>query len=312
MAFVILLSGAAFLALPGLLRRRSQRLAPERWARLCVVALLTGAAMVELTTILLAAPTVLHALDVPALANACQRLLGPLVPGGALVGWVAAAASVAMPVLAGRGLASARATCTELEVEARLGEHRTWRDHDVVLLPTDEVLAVSVGGQHRQIIISRGLVAALSDAELEAVLCHEAAHQELRHQRLLMLATAMEHALPYLPLLRTSTATLRLALERWADEEAAGVDPEARRVLHAALLGVTWASVNPSVAAFSAAETVMERLRALELAPATPSPLPRATLLAPGLALGLLTLSALTIWIGDVQVLLAMVGRCPI
>ncbi|MDQ3353046.1 MAG: M56 family metallopeptidase [Actinomycetota bacterium] len=312
MAFVILLSGGAFLVLPGLVLRPGRRMAPARWAWLCVVSLVVGATMVQLTTLLLAAPTVLHALGIPALASACQRLLGSLVPGGALVGWAAAAASVTMPVLAGRGLAAARRTRRDVEVEAHHGDHRTWNDHDVVLLPTDEVLAVSVGGRHRQIIVSRGLVAALSDAEVEAVLRHEAAHQEQRHQRFLLLATALERGLPFLPLLRRSTATLRLALERWADEEAAGVDPEARRVLHSALLGVTWAVVNPSLAAFSAAETLIERLRALELAPLQSSPIPRAVLLAPGLALGLLSLSALSIWIGDARVLLAMAGRCPI
>lgn len=50
-----------------------------------------GAATLDLATILYATPTVLRAVGVPALAMTCDRLIGPLVPGGALAAWAAAA-----------------------------------------------------------------------------------------------------------------------------------------------------------------------------------------------------------------------------
>ncbi len=310
MAFVILLSGGVLLALPGLLRGVGGRVSPRPWARLCAGALLAGAVMVELTAVLLAAPTVFAAIGVPSLAVACQRLLGPLTPGGPVTGWVSAFLAVGLPALGAHRLVIARRGYRALEVEPGLGEHCSWQGYELVVLPTDEVLAFSMGGRCSQIVVSRGLVAALSYAELNAVLRHEAAHLEHRHQSLLLLATVVERALPFLPPVRRSTRSLRTALERWADEEAAGAEPQARRDLRAALLGVTGAALDPTVAAFSAADGVMERLRALESPPVRRGP--GTALLAPGLVLGLLGLAALGIWMGDLQVLIAMSGRCPL
>ena len=311
MAFVILLSGGVLLALPGLTWRMAARVPPRQWARLCAGALLAGAAMVELTAVLLAAPTVFAALGVPSLAAACQRLLGPLTPGGALIGWMSAAAALALPGLVGHHLAATRRGYRDLEVEPGLGEHRSWEDYNVVVLPTNEILAFSVAGARTQIVISRGLVAALSPAELQAVLRHEAAHLEHRHQRFLLATTALERAFPFLPPMHKSARALRTALEQWADEEAASAGSQARRDLRGALLGVTAAALKPTVAAFSAADTVMERLRALE-SPPLERRLGPAALLAPGLVLGVLGLAALGIWMGDMQAVIAMAGRCPI
>ncbi len=311
MAFVILLSGTLLVALPGLAWRIGVRVPPRRWARLCAAALLAGVAMVELTALLLAAPTVFAALGVPSLAVACQRLLGPLAPGGAVIGWTSAAAAVGLPGLVGHHLAAARRGYRDLEVEPALGQHRSWEGHDVVVLPTDEVLAYSLAGAGLQIVVSRGLVAALSPAELDAVLRHEAAHLEHHHQRFLLGATALEQAFSFLPPVRKSARRLRTALERWADEEAASAGPEARRDLHGALVGVAGAALGRSVAAFSAADTVMERLRTLESPPLEYGRAP-ATVFAPGLVLGFVGLAALAMWMGDLQVVIAMAGRCPI
>ena len=311
MVFVILLSGGLLLALPGLVGRIGTHVPPRQWARLCAAALLAGAAMVELTAVLLAAPTVFAALGVPSLAVACQRLLGPLVPGGPLIGWTSAVAAVGLPGLVGHHLAATRRGYRDLEVEPGLGEHRSWEGYDVVVLPTDEVLAFSVAVTRWQIVVSRGLVAALSPAELNAVLRHEAAHLEHRHQRFLQAATALERAFPFLPPVHKSARGLRTALERWADEEAASAGSQARQDLRSALLGVTAAALGPTVAAFSPADTVMERLRALESPTLGPGPGP-AALLAPGLVLGFLGLAALGMWMGDMQAVIAMAGRCPI
>lgn len=299
------------LALPGLLRGVGTRVAPERWARLCTGALLTGALMVELVAVLLAAPTVLAALGVPSLAVACERLLGPLTPGGPVGGWAATITAVGLPGMAGHRLVAARRGYRALAVEPGLGEHRSWAGYDVVVLPTDEVLAFSVGGACGQIVVSRGLVASLSQAEVDAVLRHEAAHLGHRHQALLLLATVVEGVLFFLPPVRRSARCLRTALERWADEEAARAGPQARRDLRGALLGVTAATVEPTMAAFSGADSLLERLRALE----APPPEHRrwlAALSVPGLVLGSVGAAALGMWMGDVQVLVAMAGHCPL
>lgn len=312
MVFVILLSGGLLLALPGLAHPLARRVPPEHWARASAAALVVGAAMVQLTALLIAAPTVLRALGVHALAAACERLLGPMTPGGGVVGWTAAALAVALPVLAGRRVATAVRTRRQLEVEPGLGDHQSWEGHDLVVLPTDDVLAFSAGGSSSQIVVSRRLVAALSPPQLQAVLRHEAAHLAHRHQRFLLVANTLDLRLPYvLRPLRRSTASLRVALERWADEAAAGADPQARYELRDALFATVTATINATVPGFSTADTVMDRLRALEAPPPRLAPGGHAVLSSPALGLTVLGLAALAFWMGDIQVVLAMAGRCP-
>lgn len=312
MLLALLAGGLALLALPWAARRLGRRLDPAEWSRLCSLALAAGGAVLELAVVLVAAPTVLRAVGVPEVAAACERMLAPLAPGGPVAGWSAAALAVAIPGRGLLGVMRARRSHRTFHIEGWLGEHTTFGAHELVVLPTDQPLALTVDGHVPQIIVSEGLVAALADEELDAVLRHEAAHLRHHHQRHLLLATALEHGFVFLPFVRRSATALRAALERWADEEAAGETREARSAVRDALLGVTRALVAPAVVAtFSAADTVIERLDALEGAPPHPSRLRRAALYIPGLAVGALVLVALGAWAGEVSTMLAMTGRCP-
>lgn len=311
MAPVLLLAGLCLLALPGAARRLGRRLAPAEWARLCVVALAAGAAVLELAVLLYASPTVLRAIGIPDLADVCERALGVLLPGGALLGWPAAVVAAALPLLIGAGAVRARRSQRAVHVEAWLGEHERFGGHALVVLPTDCVLAFCANGSTPQIVVSRGLVAALTPDELDAVLRHEAAHLEHRHQRFLLLASALEHGLAVLPFIRPSTAALRTALERWADEAAAGTSYASRAVLRRALLGVTTAMVSPAVAAFSAADTVAERLAALNDDAPRPSALRRAAAYAPGALFSATVLVTMGAWAGEASHLLAWTAHCP-
>jgi Zn-dependent protease with chaperone function len=310
-ALVLLLGGLGLLALPGAARRLGRQLLPAEWARLSAGLLLGGAAVVWVSAVLFAAPTVLRALGVPHLAEACERMLGPLTPGGAAVGWSALAVVVALPMFSAVGFVRGRREQRRCQIEPWLGQHERFGRHDLVTLPTDALLALSVAGCQSQIVVSRGLVAALSPSELAAVLRHEAAHLEHRHQRFLLLASALEHGFAVVPFVRRSTRALRAALERWADEAAAGGECASRAVLRSALLGVTMAIVNPAVAAFAAAETVIERLDALDGDAGRPSALRHVAVYLPALAVSAAVLVALGVWAGNVQALLAMSGRCP-
>ena len=81
----------------------------------------------------------------------------------------------------------------------------------------------------------------------------------------LVLAALLEGTLPPM---RRCTAELRLALERWADEDAAvrSGRPIVRRALMSLLEPLLAA---PAVPAFTTADTVVERIDALELPPPT-------------------------------------------
>lgn len=313
MGLALVVIAAALVALPAVSRRLGSRFAPREWARLCLVALAAGGVLFELGAVLYALPTVLRAINAPVLADACERMLGGLTPGGRPAGWAAALVAVTAGLLAGGGVLRGRRIARSVRIEPGLFEHRCCEGVDVAVLPTDAVLAVAVDGANPQIVVSQGIVKRLSVAQFEVMLLHEAAHLRLRHQRYMTVAAAVEHGLAFLPLVRRSTASLRAALERCADEAAAGADPARRTTLRDAIVAVAvtgGALSAPRLAAFSAADAILERLGALERPPVAASRPLRAALYSPGLALGATACVALGAWIGGGRMVLAMAGHC--
>ncbi len=278
---------------------------------MCSLALAVGAVAVEAGALLYALPTVLRGVGVPALATMCERVLAAFLPGNRAAGWAAAVVALTIPLLALLGCRRARLTYRTVRVERGLGEHTQLGDFELVVLPTKTLLAVSVDGSPGQIVLSQGIVEALSADQLALVLRHEAAHLELGHQRTLQMATALDYGFVVWPLVRRSTAALRTALERWADEAAAGEHPDQRQLLRSALLGASGLSIGAEVAAFSAAQTVMERLDALAQEPPRPTLLTRGMLYLPGVVFLAALLVAVAAWSGEVRMLVSMAGRCP-
>jgi hypothetical protein len=299
----LLACAIALLALPAAVRRQGRRLDPERWAGLVWAALATGAVAFEAGLLLLALPTMLRAAGVSQLAAACDMLLGHLAPGPALIGWLATGLAVVLPgrvVLAWRRTRDASITCS---IEPGLGHHRTFRGHELVILPTARVLAYSVqSGKRSQIVVSQGVVEQLSSEEFIAVLAHEHAHLRHAHQRRLVLASLLEGT--FAPL-RRCTTELRLALERWADEDAARQSGRStvRRALLELLVPLIAESALP---AFTTADTVIERIEALG---STPVPAPsHALFVARGsvIVLSICALAAAAGWCFDATRMLGL------
>ena len=311
MVLVLLVGGLALIGLPGVVRRLGRTLDPAEWARVCLFSLVAGAVAVQAAVVFVAAPTVLRAVGAPGLASACERMLRLLVPGGPAAGWAAAAVAGLLPALAAVGILRARRSQRQCRIEPWLGRHEPCDGYELVVLPTPSPLAVTVDGRDPQIVISEGLVDTLPPAQVDAVVRHEVAHLANRHQRYLVAATALDHAFAWLPLTRRSTRALRAALERWADESAAAEGATPRATVRDALLGMTLALVGPGVAAFSAAETVIERLDALSAAPPRATLPRRAAIYLPGLVMGAVVLMASGAYAGEVRTVLAMAGRCP-
>ncbi|KAA0979723.1 M56 family metallopeptidase [Paeniglutamicibacter gangotriensis] len=69
-------------------------------------------------------------------------------------------------------------------------------------------------------VLSRGLVQRLSPEELRAVLAHEKAHLEQRHDLLLLAFTSWNDALPWLPTSKHSLAAVQELVEMLADDAA--------------------------------------------------------------------------------------------
>ncbi len=312
MGVVLVLGGLGLVTLPGLLRPLGRRLEPRDWARLGAAALGVGLGVFELGLVLYAAPTVLSAIGALGFASICREMLGGVAPGGAVAGWGAGALAAVVAGSVGFSVTKGRRIRRGARVEPWLGEHTRLGHHELVVLERRDLVALSVDCDGGQVVISSGLVSALHEDELGAVLAHEVAHLDHRHQRYLSLASAVRHGLAFFPMATLSAATLVVALERWADEVAAATIDDGRTRLHGALCQVTASMVGVEVAAFSAAETVVERLEALESPPRKLEVGSLGVLYSPGLALGVASVVGLGIWISNLEMLIQMVGRCPL
>ncbi|MBP5898075.1 M56 family metallopeptidase [Streptomyces sp. LBUM 1488] len=109
----------------------------------------------------------------------------------------------------------------------RQGRHVLWArrecgrapgDTELVVLDDEAPQAFALPGSPGRIVVSRGMLRCLGDAEREALLAHERAHLRGRHhhfQTVWRLTAAVN------PLLRPLAEAGGFVLERWADEEAA-------------------------------------------------------------------------------------------
>lgn len=305
MTLLLLVSGLGLLSIPACARPLGRRLPPAEWAKACAGLLAAGAVVVEASLAIQAAPTMLRMVGLQAIADLCEHV----APGGAPVGIAAAVAGGVIALLAGRSVLGARRVRRTARVEQEIGWHSTLCGHHLVVLPSQKPVAFSTAGQ---VVMSRGLFTALSDDELAAVLGHEVAHMRHRHPRYLLLARAVERSLGLLPLVRRGVAALRCALERWADEEAAGRRPTGRASVHAALLRVAELTSMPDVAAFTTPGTVVERLEALRADPTGGLVIARRTLvyLPAGLLL-VATVLAVDRILEHVTFLHLLAGLCP-
>ncbi len=313
---IVALVGVAvvLLVLPGLTDRVGRRLAPMEWAWLCAVALAGGLVLLEVALVSRAAPPVLRAIGVASLASACERLLGPLLPGGLVGSWAAAASALMLPVVAAAQWRRGWRVRHRLAGDLWLGHRRVVAGHDVVVLPVTRPFALSFehSGSERVIVASDGLFGALTPAQAQAVVRHEAAHLRHGHQRLLTLASVVQRALGWLPGVTRSAGALHLAVERWADEDAAAASSEARMAVRDSLLALAGVATAVGVAGFADASTVAARIAALEAPPPRPSVGRHVLLYLPGSVAGVVAAPALVSWGNHVHMVVAMSGRCSI
>jgi len=264
--------GWGLLALPGLTRRHLSRLHPAQWSRLTAWAIGMGAGLVAVGLLAMSAPTLFEGIGAHHLAAFCRRLIHDLLAGGHVGGGIAGGFLAVLCFRAVAGWRRLRRGRRSAVIEPWVGDHRTEDHYEFVVIPASEPIALTVGGSARQVIVSDGLVEGLSEDELMMVLRHEIAHLRGRHHRFLVAAAVVEATFGWLPLVSSSAQAMRLGVERWADEEAAGPDPRARRTLGTALMAAAGCRPQPGVAGFGDVEMAVERLKALETTPpAAPS-----------------------------------------
>jgi bla regulator protein blaR1 len=307
---VLVGAGVLLVLLPGLAEGASRQIRPAEWARLAVTATWLGLRSIQIGLLLTASPTVLRAAGVESAADTCHELFGPIVPRPALA-WISAAAFVALTAGTRAKRSRARREQRRAHIESWLGHHEIVDGTEVVVLPTDRILAYAAPGRPPQVVVSEGLTQTLADDEMSAVIRHEQAHLRHHHNRHLVLASAVAGTLGWLPGVHRSMKALRLSLERWADEAAAD-RPGARDQVRRALLKTTETLVQ-AVPAFTDACTIIERLEALRTPPPDPSTRQRAAVAGPVLALTIVVGACLVGWtIYAHHAAIGLLGTCPL
>jgi hypothetical protein len=283
MSVVLVVLGLAFLALPGALAGRGASLGPADWCRHVSVCLRVGRVALLAGLAMLAAPAALYSLGAHHIAHACHDSFHAGMPIPWVAGWLAALVLAHSTWRSWRARHRDVAAIEHLRVPGWLGTHHRSGGVDVVRLPADEVVAYAVPGRPDQVVLSERLAEALGADELEAVVRHERAHLRHGHHDLLRLAADLDARFGELAPVRRSTAALRLAVERWADEDAA-TGPAGRAAVRRALAGTVAMALEPA-AGFTAPCTLAARLQALDAPPPRPSLARRVLVAVPALVL---------------------------
>ena len=147
--------------------------------------------------------------------------------------------------------------------------------HGAHVLEHDVPLAYCVpGAGGGQIVVTTAALASLDERELTAVLAHEHAHLDGRHDLILLGADVAARAFPWLPLARTARRELALLVEMLADDE--GARRTDRDTLARALIDLGQAAV--PVGAVAANGDTVERVHRLLAGLAAPGRLARCAL----------------------------------
>lgn len=306
---LLIVVGFCFLILPGLTRSISSRIDPRRWTLLCVFALGAGLVLVEIGLLALAASSFV-ANDHRGCSSYCTDMMAREAPGGILIGWTALFIAAAVAIFAIRTMVEIRSTRALARVESFIGHHSKLGQHELIVLDTTLPVALSVTGNPGQVLISEGLLGSLQELEITAILHHEQAHLDHSHHRYLALASVVEGAFARFALIRNSAEALRLGIERWADETAASNLTDGRTHVRSALLQTTGIRIEPALAGFSAADTILERLEALEAPLPNPSLGLRGLIYTPGILLEFIAVVAAGMWVSQLHLLLLMVDHC--
>jgi beta-lactamase regulating signal transducer with metallopeptidase domain len=136
-------------------------------------------------------------------------------------------------------------------------------------------------GRRSRVVLTRGALAALSPAQVHAVLAHERAHLRGRHHLVTAAVEAFARAFPRLPLARAARTEVAVLLEMAADDRAART--HAPRELAAAMCEVATGQV-PGYSLGAAETAVVVRVKRLLHPGRTPHPIASVSVAAFALA----------------------------
>jgi len=285
---------------------RSPRLGILAWQALSLSTLIA----VVLAGVALAVPAVPFTGDLAALLSACTAALRAqyVTPGGA--GVSVTGAVLAVTVLARTGYCLGVGLVTAGRDRRRLLNALTLiaRRHegcDALVVDDSAAVAYCLPGRREQIVLTSGVLAALDDDQLAAVLAHERAHLRERHDLVLTATAALQRAFPRVRAFRDAhTATTRL-IEMLADDVAARRND--RLTIATALVRLAEAST-PAATLGAGGSASVARVRRL-LGPGHPLGAAHSALVA--LAAAILIAIPFAV-VAAPAVMAATAGLCPI
>ena len=100
---------------------------------------------------------------------------------------------------------------------------RSLRDADIRVLDAAEPIAYCLPGLRQRVVLSRGTLASLSEAEVTAILSHERSHLRSRHDLVLEAFTAVNEAFPRIVRSKSALSSVQLLVELLSDDTAVKV-----------------------------------------------------------------------------------------
>jgi Zn-dependent protease with chaperone function len=201
-------------------RPLAERLPPRTatWLLAASAVVLAGASWAVLGLLALAAafqvPRIDLAGDIP--QHAMSRTDPAPVPLGVLAGALLAAAATAAVRAAWRRTAALIAA--HRQGRSLPGAGQMLGAAEVIVVTDDAVDAYAVPGWPSRIVVTSGMLDALTQAERDVLVAHERAHASSCHY---LFTAAARLAAAANPLLRPLAGAVGYAVERWADEQAA-------------------------------------------------------------------------------------------
>ena len=295
MSVALIACGLFALALPGFRGAPLWRGDPVWFATLNVVAIVLGLAAVTSGLTVSVVVGMVHL----AAGASLWSYDGHLAPGGFAASVVSAALLITLASRVAGAIARARLAACHVGAEDGLGQHFSHDDHEVVVVPTDRIVAYAVERPRRQVVISEGLCSRVDHTVIGFVIDHERAHIRRGHRRFLLVAAATEAVFDRVPWIVRSTLALRLTVERVADEDAAGTNMAHRRRAVAGLRSLSQEDGE------SASEALAFRARLLAKPARGPSRIEAVA------GSGLASVALVVVWLathttGDIPALLAL------
>ncbi|MGH8872999.1 MAG: M56 family metallopeptidase [Acidimicrobiia bacterium] len=305
----ITIAGVAVLVSAGISAVIGDRFHPVHRVRLTLGALLTGLFVAEAGLILWATPVLLDIVGLVDLAEVCRRILGGPTLGGTAGGVIAGLGAVWLGGAMFTGWWGVLWTQRRLRIESAIAPTDRREGFDLYVLASPRRMAYTVGGRRPQVVLTSAVVDELPFDLVEVITAHERVHARNRHHRLLALAAGVESAAGWLYPVGRAVDSVRLSLERWADEDASLIAPQGRDDVRKALLSACLSGASGATG-FGDPEMVSARISALESA--EPSPF-SSRLASAYVAFGCAMVTSLAVvsWATHVSILvLSHPGQC--